>query len=73
MGSKLMVSETLAAAAATSMSKLSVTVPPLPSSAVIRTVTVPALPDCGVPAKVRLAWVKVSQVGSAEPSPWVAV
>ena len=58
-------------AADTAMSKVSLTVPPLPSSAVTFTETVPAV--VGVPEKVRVPAVKLSQSGSALPSPLVAV
>ena len=58
---------------ATWMWKSSVTVPPLPSSAVTLTVTVPVSPDWGVPEKVRVLAVKLSQVGKAVPSAFVAV
>ena len=60
-------------AALTTMSKLSETVPPLPSLAVTFTVRVPTSPDAGVPLKVRVAGAKVNQVGRALPSPFVAV
>ena len=53
------------------MSKVSLTVPPLPSSAVTFTVTVAAV--VAVPEKVRVPAVKVSQEGSVVPSPLVAV
>ena len=55
------------------MSKLLLTVPPSPSLAVTSTVRVPASAACGVPEKVRVLPVKVSQSGSAVPSPLVAV
>ena len=54
------------------MSKVSLTEPPLPSSAVTFTVNVPASAACGVPAKVRVTAVNPSQSGSALPSPLVA-
>ena len=60
-------------AAFTARSKLSLTVPPAPSLAVTFTVTVPASAAAGVPEKVREEAVKVSQAGSALPSPLVAV
>ena len=47
------------------MSKVSLTVPPSPSLAVTFTVTVPAFAAGGVPEKVRVLAVKVSQFGSA--------
>ena len=47
------------------MLKSSLMLPPLPSFAVTRTVIVPASPACGVPAKMRLTAVKVSQLGNA--------
>ena len=57
----------------TAMSKLSLTVPPLPSLAVTFTVTVPASVVSGVPEKVRVPASKLSQSGSALPSDLVAV
>ena len=47
----------------TAMSKVSLTVPPAPSSAVTLTESVPTLADCGVPEKVRVPGVKDSQDG----------
>jgi len=61
------------AGALTSISNTSDTVPPLPSSAVTFTVNVPTSPAWGVPLKVRLPAVKVSQPGNALSSPWVAL
>ena len=59
--------------AATAMSKLSLTVPPLPSSAVTFTDRVPMSAACGVPEKFWVSAAKVSQSGSAVPSLLVAV
>ena len=50
----------------------SLTVPPLSSLAVTSTDTVPVSAVAGVPAKVRVLSVKVSHVGSVEPSAFVA-
>ena len=55
------------------MSKVSLMVPLLPSFAVTFTETVPTSAACGVPEKVRLPAVKVSQVGRAVSSGLVAV
>ena len=57
----------------TSMLKVSLTVPPLPSFAVTFTATVPTSPACGVPEKAREAAVKPSHVGSAALSGLVAM
>ena len=62
----------LGGAALTVMSNSSLTDPPLPSLAVTFTDTVPTSEAAGVPAKVRVLSVKVSQVGSAVPSACVA-
>jgi hypothetical protein len=43
------------------------------SLAITLTVSGPISADPGVPLKVRVPAVKVSQTGSAEPSAWVAV
>ena len=59
--------------AATVMSKVSLTDPPLPSLAVTFTDTVPASAACGVPEKVRVPAAKASHVGSAVSSAFVAV
>ena len=57
----------------TTMSKISLTVPPLPSSAVTFTDRVPTSPACGVPEKVRVASSKPSQPGSGLSSACVAL
>ena len=62
-----------AGAVTTAMSKVSLTVPPLLSSAVTLTDTVPTSAAAGVPEKVRVEAVNVSQAGSAVPSDFVAV
>ena len=62
-----------AGARLTSMSKVSLTVPPLLSSAVTLTDSVPALAASGVPAKVREEAVNISHPGSAVSSDCVAV
>ena len=59
--------------AATVMSKVSLTDPPLPSLAVTFTATVPVSAACGVPEKVRVLAAKDSHVGSAVSSAFVAV
>ena len=51
----------------------SLTEPPLPSLAVTFTATVPTSAVAGMPEKVRVVAVKVSQVGSALPSAFVAM
>ena len=61
------------AAAETTMSKVSLTEPPLPSLAVTFTETVPTSAAGGVPENVRVAAAKLSHEGSAESSDWVAV
>ena len=58
--------------AATVISKVSLTDPPLPSLAVTFTATVPTSAVAGVPAKVRVLSVKASHVGSSMPSAFVA-
>ena len=57
----------------TRMPKRSLTVPPLPSSAVTFTDTTPASAAAGVPEKVRVEPVKLSQPGSALSSNCAAV
>ena len=57
--------------AATVMSKVSLTDPPLPSLAVTFRATIPA--SVGVPEKVRVLAAKDSHVGSAVSSAFVAV
>ena len=57
----------------TTMSKMSLTEPPLPSLAVTFTETVSTSAACGVPENVRVAASKLSHAGSAESSDWVAV
>ncbi len=52
---------------ATTMSKVSVTVPPLPSLAITSIDTVPTLAFEGVPLKVRVAALKLNQPGSEPP------
>ena len=59
--------------AATVMSKVSLTDPPLPSLAVTFTATVAVSAACGVPEKVRVLAAKASHVGSAVSSAFVAV
>ena len=61
------------AAAETTMSKVSLTEPPLPSLAVTSTETVPTSAACGVPEKVRVPAAKASHVGSAVSSVFIAV
>ena len=61
------------AAAETTMSKVSLTEPPLPSRAVTFTETVPTSAAVGVPENMRVAAAKLSHEGSAESSDWVAV
>ena len=53
--------------AVTTMSKVSVTVAPLPSSAVTSMLSVPASAPMGVPLKVRVAGSKLNHAGSAPP------
>ena len=55
------------------MSKVSLTDPPLPSLAVTFTETVPTSASCGVPPKVRVVAVKVSHKGSVASSAFVAL
>ena len=55
------------------MSKVSLTDPPLPSLAVTFTETVPTSATCGIPEKVRVVGVKVSHVGSPALSAFVAM
>ena len=59
--------------AATVISKVSLTDPPLPSLAVTFRATIPASAACGVPEKVRVLAAKSSHVGSAVSSAFVAV
>ena len=61
------------AAAETTMSKVSLTEPPLPSLAVTFTETVPTSAAVGVPENMRVAAAKLSHEGSAVSSDWVAV
>ena len=56
----------------TTMSKVSLT-ESVPSLAVTLTDSLPRLAACGVPEKVRVAAVKVSHEGRAEPLDLVAV
>ena len=56
----------------TTMSKVSLTDPPLPSLAVTFTAIVPTSAVAGVPAKVRVLSVKASHVGSVVSSAFVA-
>ena len=58
---------------ATVSTKSSATEMPLPSVAVTFTLTRPTSPFAGVPEKVRVVALKLSQVGSAVPSARVAV
>ena len=57
----------------TTMPKVSLTEPPLPSLAVTFTETVSTSAACGVPEKVRVAAVKLSHAGRAVSSDFVAV
>ena len=59
--------------ALTSISKVALPDPPLPSLAVTFTETVSTSVDCGVPKKVRVEAVKVSHKGSAVFSALVAM
>ena len=59
--------------ALTSISKVSLTDPPLSSLAVTFTETVSTSAACGVPQKVRVEAVKVSHEGSAASSAFVAL
>ena len=52
---------------AATMLKVSLTEPPLPSSAVTSMFSVPTSPLSGVPLKVRVAASKLSQAGSNPP------
>ena len=54
-------------ALATTRPKVSVTVPPLPSSATTSMLTVPTSPLAGVPEKVRVRGSKLSHAGSGPP------
>ena len=58
--------------AETTMSKVSLTEPPLPSLAVTFTETVSTSAACGVPENPGPSAWKVSHEGRAEPSDWVA-
>src|SRR5688500_10751734 len=57
---------------ATVIVNVSLADPPLPSDAVIRTLTAPTSPFAGVPLKVRVAALNDSHAGSADPSARVA-
>ncbi len=59
--------------ALTTMSKVSLTLPPLPSLAITSMLSVPTLALPGVPLKVRVAASKLSQAGSAPPPASCAV
>ena len=58
---------------ATTMSKVSLTVPPWPSLAVTFTCRVPTSAFSGVPLNLRVVASKLSQLGNAEPSSNVAL
>ena len=53
-------------------SKVSLTVPPLPSSAVTAILKIPTSSLVGVPLKVAVLALKLSQLGKGEPSARVA-
>ena len=63
----------LLAVAETTISKVSLTEPPLPSLAVTFTETVPTSAACGVPEKVRVPAAKLSHEGRGVLSDSVAV